>query len=216
MRSMVDYLGTESGTRELTALTVTKAEVGLGTNCYLLTCRATGARLMIDAAFDPETLLELCEGRLDAVVTTHQHWDHWQNALERVVAATGARTHAGAPDVEGIAVPTDVPLGDGDTVRFGAVELAVIRLTGHTPGSVALRYDDPHGHPHLFTGDSLFPGGVGNTFGDPAAFDSLYGDVVSKVFDRLPDDTWVYPGHGRDTTLGAERPALGQWRARGW
>jgi glyoxylase-like metal-dependent hydrolase (beta-lactamase superfamily II) len=88
----------------------------------------------------------------------------------------------------------------------------VIHLRGHTPGSLALLYQDAH----LFTGDSLFPGGVGNTQRDAARFEQLYTDVVERVFDRLPDETWVYPGHGKDTTLGAERPSLPEWRERGW
>jgi glyoxylase-like metal-dependent hydrolase (beta-lactamase superfamily II) len=92
----------------------------------------------------------------------------------------------------------------------------VIHLVGHTPGSIALLYDDPDGTPHLFTGDSLFPGGVGNTFGDGDAFESLINDVKTKVFDRLPDETWFYPGHGNDSTLGDERPHLAEWRKRGW
>ena len=92
----------------------------------------------------------------------------------------------------------------------------MIALAGHTPGSIALLYDDPSGHPHLFTGDSLFPGGVGNTRGDAERFQQLLGDVSTKIFDRLPDDTWFYPGHGNDSTLGAERPHLEEWRARGW
>jgi glyoxylase-like metal-dependent hydrolase (beta-lactamase superfamily II) len=91
----------------------------------------------------------------------------------------------------------------------------VIHLVGHTPGSIALLYDGPD-RPHLFTGDSLFPGGVGNTFGDRDNFVSLLNDVSTKLFDRLPDDTWVYPGHGKDTTLGTERPHLQEWRDRGW
>ena len=94
----------------------------------------------------------------------------------------------------------------------------MIALAGHTPGSIALLYLDPapEGHPHLFTGDSLFPGGVGNTFGDEAAFVQLIDEVETKVFQRLPDETWFYPGHGGDSTLGAERPHLGEWRTRGW
>ena len=92
----------------------------------------------------------------------------------------------------------------------------MIHLVGHTPGSIALLYGDPTGHPQLWTGDSLFPGGVGNTWGDPAAFASLFRDVSTKVFDRLPDDTWFYPGHGKDSNLGAERPHLSEWRDRGW
>jgi glyoxylase-like metal-dependent hydrolase (beta-lactamase superfamily II) len=91
----------------------------------------------------------------------------------------------------------------------------VIHLRGHTPGSVALLYRDPTGHPHLFTGDSLFPGGVGKT-SSPADVTSLINDVTSRIFDKLPDDTWFYPGHGDDSTLGAERPHLDEWRARGW
>lgn len=85
-----------------------------------------------------------------------------------------------------------------------------------TPGSIALVYDDPHGHPHVFTGDCLFPGGVGNTRKDPEAFASLIHDVETKIFEPLPDESWVYPGHGNDTTLGAERPHLPEWHARGW
>ncbi|MBM7774690.1 glyoxylase-like metal-dependent hydrolase (beta-lactamase superfamily II) [Actinokineospora baliensis] len=211
------YNGTAPGVRELPDVVIEKVSVGAGdNNCYLLRCRSTGQQLMIAAASEPERLLDLCGGRLDIVVTTHQHWDHWRDALPQVVAATGARTYAGAPDAPAIGVPTDVGLGDGDVITCGGFSLTVIRLTGHTPGSVALLYQDPHGHPHLFTGDSLFPGGVGNTFGDASAFDSLYHDVTTKLFDALPDETWVYPGHGRDTTLGAERPSLAEWRSRGW
>ena len=110
---------------------------------------------------------------------------------------------------------TDEPLDDGAAVPVGAAQLRVVTLVGHTPGSVALVYDDPAGHPHLFTGDSLFPGGPGRTTaaGD---FTSPDDDVEEKLFGELPDDTWFYPGHGNDSTLGAERPALSEWRARGW
>ena len=208
--------GGAPATRELAALTVTKVSVGpMDNNAYLLGCRATGELLLVDAANDASTLLRLVGERpLARVVTTHRHRDHWQ-ALAEVVDATGARTAAGADDVEGIPVPTAEPLTDGDTVAVGEVALSVIQLVGHTPGSVALLYDDPAGHPHLFTGDSLFPGGVGKTT-SPADFSSLLDDVEAKLFDRLPDDTWFYPGHGDDSTLGRERPALPEWRARGW
>ena len=94
--------------------------------------------------------------------------------------------------------------------------LTVIPVAGHTPGSICLLYDDPAGRPHLFTGDSLFPGGVGDTFGDADAFAQLIDEVETKIFDRLPDETWFYPGHGDDGRLGDERPQLGQWRDRGW
>ena len=132
------------------------------------------------------------------------------------MAATGATTFAGRLDAEGIPIVTDVLLDDGDEVAFGTITLRAVHLVGHTPGSIALVYDDPEGHPHVLTGDCLFPGGVGNTWEDPERFATLYEGVVTKLFDRLPDETWVYPGHGNDTTLGSERPQLSEWQARGW
>jgi glyoxylase-like metal-dependent hydrolase (beta-lactamase superfamily II) len=147
-------------------------------------------------------------------VTTHQHRDHWE-ALAAVVKATGAETVAGADDADGIPVATARQVHDGDVVPVGDVSLEVIHLVGHTPGSIALLYDDPSGPPHLWTGDSLFPGGVGKTW-SAADFSRLIEDVETKIFARLPDETWVYPGHGDDTTLGAERPHVAEWRARGW
>ncbi|WP_129839103.1 MBL fold metallo-hydrolase [Streptomyces sp. RFCAC02] len=209
--------GGPADVRELPDLVVSKLSVGpMDNNVYLLRCRATGAQLLIDAAAEPEALIGLIGASgLAAVVTTHAHRDHWQ-ALADVVRATGARTHAGRLDAPALPVPTDVLVDDGDEIAFGACRLTARHLTGHTPGSVALRYDDPEGHPHLFTGDCLFPGGIGNTRNDPAAFASLLHDVETKLFAPLPDETWVYPGHGADTTLGAERPALPAWRERGW
>jgi glyoxylase-like metal-dependent hydrolase (beta-lactamase superfamily II) len=202
--------------RELPYLIVTKIAVGpYDNNAYLLRCRNTGDQLLIDAAAEPETLLTLVGPDLATVVTTHQHGDHWQ-ALAEVVATTGARTAAGALDAEGIPVPTDVLLNDGDTINVGTAQLRAIHLVGHTPGSIALLYDDPKGHPHLFTGDCLFPGGVGNTQKDSERFTTLLDGVVGKIFDVLPDETWVYPGHGKDTTVGDERPHLAEWRERGW
>jgi glyoxylase-like metal-dependent hydrolase (beta-lactamase superfamily II) len=210
-------VGGPADVHELADLMISKVAVGpMDNNAYLLRCRATGEQLLIDAAADPDTLLQLIgDDSVTAVVTTHRHGDHWQ-ALEDVVRATGARTYAGRHDAEGIPVPTDVPVEDGDTIRVGRVELTVRHLVGHTPGSIVLVYDDPHGHPHVFTGDCLFPGGVGNTNKDPKAFTSLLDGVEEKLFAALPDETWVYPGHGKDTTLGEERPHLAEWRDRGW
>ncbi|TRV79116.1 MBL fold metallo-hydrolase [Streptomyces sp. 130] len=210
-------VGGPADVHELTDLMISKVAVGpMDNNAYLLRCRATGEQLLIDAADEAGTLLRLIgDDSILSVVTTHRHRDHWQ-ALAEVVAATGARTYAGRFDAEGIEVPTEVLVEDGDTIRVGEVALTARHLTGHTPGSITLLYDDPHGAPHLFTGDCLFPGGVGNTRKDPEAFASLLHDVETKLFAPLPDETWVYPGHGRDTTLGDERPHLPEWRARGW
>jgi glyoxylase-like metal-dependent hydrolase (beta-lactamase superfamily II) len=202
--------------RELADLVITKVAVGpMDNNAYLLRCRRTGEQLLVDAAADEHSLLSVIgPDGLARVVTTHRHADHWQ-ALEPVVAATGAQTLVGRNDAAGLPVDVEVPVADGDTVRVGECALEVIELVGHTPGSIALLYDDPDGNPHLFTGDSLFPGGVGRT-GSPEDFERLLGDVRTKLFDRLPDETWVYPGHGDDTTIGAERPHLQEWAARGW
>ncbi len=210
-------VGGPADVHELADLMISKVAVGpMDNNAYLLRCRATGEQLLIDAAAEAHTLLSLIgDDGIASVVTTHRHGDHW-GALQAVVDATGARTYAGALDAEGIPVATDVPLADGNTITVGRVELTARHLVGHTPGSIALVYDDPHGHPHVFTGDCLFPGGVGNTHGDAKAFANLIDDVEHKLFDQLPDETWVYPGHGNDTTLGAERPHLAEWRERGW
>jgi len=202
---------------ELPDLTITKVSVGpMDNNAYLLRCRATGEQVLIDAANEPDRLLALVgDAGLARVVTTHRHADHWQG-LGAVLAATGARTVAHPDDAAALPVRVDEPVVDGDTVPVGICRLEVIHVVGHTPGSIALLYRDPSGSPHLFTGDSLFPGGVGNTFGSASNFASLIHDVETKLFDRLPDKTRVYPGHGADTTLGRERPALPEWRIRGW
>lgn len=205
-----------AASKQLQDLTITKVSVGpMDNNAYLLRCGRTGEQLMVDAANDAERLLGVVgDAGLATVVTTHQHWDHHE-ALPEVLEATGAESVA-HPDDAGPLPRVTRTVTDGDTVWVGDCGLEVIHLVGHTPGSVALVYRDPAGHPHLFTGDSLFPGGVGNTFGNRENFESLINDVERKLFDRLPDDTWFYPGHGDDSTLGAERPSLPEWRARGW
>lgn len=202
--------------RELQDLVLTKFSVSdMANNVYLLRCRHTDDQLLVDAADDAPRILSIIGAAgLTRVVTTHQHWDH-HRALPEVVAATHAETIAGTDDASGLPVDVDRSVGDGDEITVGRSRLEVIHLAGHTPGSIALLYDDPHGTPHLFTGDSLFPGGVGKT-GSSADFTRLIGDVEGKVFDRLPDETWFYPGHGDDSTLGAERPHLHEWLQRGW
>lgn len=207
--------------RELANLTITKLAVDpkMANNCYLLTCRTTGSKVLIDAADDADSLLGLIGGSLDSVITTHQHWDH-HRALAAVVGATSASTIAGLPDAGAITEQTGVAVDrevlQGDTIAVGDCTLTVIAVAGHTPGSICLRYDDPRGHTHLFTGDSLFPGGVGATFGDAAAFVQLVDEVETKIFGTLSDETWFYPGHGGDSTLGVQRPHVSEWRERGW
>ncbi|MEV4748336.1 MBL fold metallo-hydrolase [Streptosporangium sp. NPDC049248] len=205
-------VGGPADLRELPGLTIAKLAVGpFDNNAYLLRCTRTGDGALIDAAAEPDRLLELIGDRpISKIITTHQHGDHWQ-ALAEVAGATGASVIAHPLDAPGLPVPVDLEVEHGEEITVGEVGLEVIHLRGHTPGSIALY------HPgHLFTGDSLFPGGVGNTNKDPERFARLFADVSERIFDRLPNDTWVYPGHGKDTTLGAERPHLPEWRERGW
>ncbi len=206
--------------RSLPGATIIKASVGpMDNNAYLVTCSQTGESLLIDAANDPDDLVKLvreCAPKLALIVTSHQHWDHWQ-ALEAVVDATGAPTATHELDAGPLPVKPDRLLADGDTVEVGNLTFRVIHLRGHTPGSVALALsgDAAGGVTQLFTGDCLFPGGVGKTW-EPGDFEQLLDDVAARVFDVYDDSTVVYPGHGDDTTLGAERPHLGEWRERGW
>lgn len=200
----------------------------MNNNIYLVTSKSDGAQLLIDAADDAPAIRGLIESSaadaavpatLTGIATTHQHWDHIR-ALQEMTATTGVRTLAGAEDAQGIlegsSVATDVPLGHGDTVEVGAVNLQCVHLRGHTPGSIAFVLRDSGGTVLIFSGDSLFPGGVGNTREDSLRFTSLLDDVTERIFGVYADEAIVLPGHGSSTTLGAERPHLDEWRSRGW
>jgi glyoxylase-like metal-dependent hydrolase (beta-lactamase superfamily II) len=210
--------GGPADVRELPGLTISKLAVSeMANNAYLLRDTATGEALLIDAAAEPDNLRDLIgDADLRTVVTTHGHWDH-HRALPEVVEATGAGTVAHPADAADLPVPVGRTVQHGDTVSVGEQTLEVVHLRGHTPGSIALVWRGPgDAGVHVFTGDSLFPGGVGNTQQDAARFASLIDDVEHRLFDVLPDEAWIYPGHGQDTTIGAERPHLQEWRARGW
>jgi len=219
-----NYTGhVEPGTaarRILPGATIIKASVGpMDNNAYLVTCSETGDTLLIDAANDADDLVDLVRKnapKLALIVTSHQHFDHWQ-ALEAVVDATGAPSAAHEIDADPLPVKPDRLLTGGDTIEVGKLTFDVIHLRGHTPGSVALALSGPAAGDatQLFTGDCLFPGGLGRTT-KPHEFDSLYRDITSRVFDVYPDSTVIYPGHGDDTTLGAERPHLEEWQERRW
>ena len=191
-------------------------------NVYLLTGNA-GDQLLVDAAAEPEAiagLLAASPGELRYVLTTHSHHDHI-GALAAVAAEhPEAEIIAGEADAAAITAATGVPIArrlkDGDVIALGGLELAVIGLRGHTPGSIALVHAEIGATPQLFTGDSLFPSGVGTTQKDPRRFASLLADVVARIFDAYPDESVVWPGHGRPTTLGTERPHLAEWSIRGW
>lgn len=184
-------------------------------NVYVVACTATSEALLVDAAARPDRLREAMEGfHVRAVVQTHGHWDHVR-AWEALAADPGLEVWGHPGDAEMFPADLDRRLEHGDVLEVGEVQVEVLHTPGHTPGSLLFlaRGDD---RLHLMTGDSLFPGGPGNTWGDPDKFAQLMDNLEERVFARLPDETWVYPGHGDDTTLGQERPSIPQWRARGW
>lgn len=197
-------------------------------NVYLVTSKDSGAQVLIDAAGGIRKIrrmLDLASNdasettRLSLVITTHSHYDHIR-ALRELVDETGVRTASGAADAAAIAGQTgirpDVQLKNRDIVAVEGFDLSVIHLRGHTPGSIALAYDPGPNLPiHLFTGDSLFPGGPGRTTNVPD-FTSLMDDLERRIFDVYGDDTLIHPGHGKPTTLGDERAHIPEWRERGW
>ena len=213
---------------DLPAVTVRRIAVSeMSNNVYLLTAKKSGVQVLIDAADEASTIREMiaaaaedtpCTPGVRAILTTHQHWDHTR-ALPELAGSTGAELAAGRDDAESIAsekaLTIDRRLVHGETVQYDGIGLDVIHLRGHTPGSVAFAYPVEDGPAHIFTGDSLFPGGVGKTW-NSEDFASLIDDVEARLFAQFDDDTIIHPGHGAPTTLGAERPQLAQWRERGW
>jgi glyoxylase-like metal-dependent hydrolase (beta-lactamase superfamily II) len=196
--------------RPVPGLLVAKMGLGpSGVNGYLLRCTRTEEQLLVDAADDVLFVAAIMGSRgLSTIVTTHGHPEHVR-ALADLEESTFARTVAHPEDAAALPVPPSHPVTDGDVVEVGDVRLTVLHLPGHTPGSIALLYSPPDGSaPHLFTGDALLPGGPGAT--DTAEQRELLLDALDRrVFGPLPDETWIYPGHGPDTTVGRERAA---WR----
>jgi glyoxylase-like metal-dependent hydrolase (beta-lactamase superfamily II) len=190
-------------------LIVRKIRVGdMENNTYLLECPVTHDALLIDACFEPDKILEESEGaKIVGIVQTHGHGDHVE-ALPELKDRLGVPVYAHPG--ESYPIDIDVELNDGDTLTFGEREAKVLHTPGHTPGGVCLLSGR-----HLISGDTLFPGGPGNTWGNKQLFDQVIDSVSKKLF-VLPEDTVVYPGHGADTTIGAEKPHLQEWIDRGW
>jgi len=190
-------------------LIVRKIEVGnMENNVYVLECPETHQALLVDGCFEADKILGGAEGaEIVAIVQTHGHMDHVQ-ALPELREKLGVPVAAHPGD--DYPVPIDRELADGDEIAFGERSAKVLHTPGHTPGGICLLVGG-----HLVSGDTLFPGGPGNTWGDAAAFDQIIGAIESKLF-VLPAETPVYPGHGRDTTIGAETPQLQQWKERRW
>jgi glyoxylase-like metal-dependent hydrolase (beta-lactamase superfamily II) len=181
-------------------------------NVFVIRCRETGDAVLIDAANEHEKLLELCtQLGVRRVLETHGHWDHIQAIpAMREAGYEVAVTAADAPRLKDVGY--DVFIDDAEVIEVGNLRLLAIHNPGHTEGSISFAVADT---PLLFTGDTLFPGGPGNTALEGGDFATIIQSIDNKLF-TFPPDTIVLPGHGLDTTIGAERPHLQTWVDRGW
>ena len=191
---------------------VHKVVVGpMDNNVYVLRCRATGDAVLLDAANDHERLLELCRTLgVRKVLETHGHWDHIQAVPE--LRDAGYSVHVTAQDAAMLPSYDEVLTHD-EVIEVGHLRLHTIHTPGHTPGSMCFKLD---GAPILFSGDTLFPGGPGNTTFEGGDFPTIISSIEDRLFSPLAADTIVLPGHGDQTTLGAESPNLQEWVDRGW
>src|SRR5579884_1265623 len=179
-------------------------------NVYILVDPATQDSVLFDAPTDAARILGALEGTtVRAILMTHGDQDHWQ-ALRGVKEATGAPIGVHPCDAPSLPIPPDFELHDGEDLTFGGVRLRALHTPGHTPGSMSFVTGDI-----LIAGDTLFPGGPGNTQRPIGDFNEIIQSIRDKLF-ALPDNTRVYPGHGTATTIGAERPQLQGWIERGW
>lgn len=179
-------------------------------NVFVVRCTRTGEAAIVDAANEHELLLEVSRATgVRRVLTTHGHWDH----IQAVTAMRDAGIDVGIAEADAAMLPSyDFTIPDDDVIEVGALRLHTIHTPGHTPGSTCFRLD---GHPVVFSGDTLFPGGPGNTTFENASFEEIIASIDRRLL-TLPSETLVLPGHGLDTTVGAERPHLDEWVERGW
>ena len=179
-------------------------------NVFVVRAKGSGAALIIDAANEHDLLLEVSRATgVRRVLTTHGHWDH----IQAVTALRNAGIEVGVAEADAAMLPSyDFTIPDDDTLTVGDLRLRSIHTPGHTPGSTCFLLE---GHPVLFSGDTLFPGGAGNTVTEGADFDQIINSIDRRLFTLAPE-TMVLPGHGLDTTVGTERPSLDSWIERGW
>jgi len=189
-----------------------KVVVGpMDNNVFVVRCRLSGEALLVDAANEHEQLLELCR-RLGVrkVVETHGHWDH----IQAVPQLRDAGYEVAVRTEDAAMLPAyDLLLEDDDVLKVGRLRLRTIHTPGHTPGSMCFLIE---GSPVLLAGDTLFPGGPGNTATELGDFPTIIDSIERRIFKTLAPETIVMPGHGLDTTIGTERPHLDEWVARGW
>jgi glyoxylase-like metal-dependent hydrolase (beta-lactamase superfamily II) len=179
-------------------------------NVFVVRSKADGDAVLVDAANEHELLLEVCKATgVRRVLTTHGHFDH----IQAVTALRDAGIDVGIAPEDAQMLPSyDFVIADEDVIEVGGLRLRTIHTPGHTPGSTCFLLE---GHPVVFSGDTLFPGGPGNTKFENASFDQIIESIDRRLF-TLPEEDLVLPGHGLDTTIGTERPHLDEWVARGW
>lgn len=179
-------------------------------NVFVIRDKASGDAVLVDAANEHELLLEVSRATgVRRVLTTHGHWDH----IQAVEALRDAGIDVGIATADAAMLPAyDFTIPDDDVIEVGRLRLRAIHTPGHTPGSTCFALE---GHPIVFSGDTLFPGGAGNTISDGASFEQIIASIDRRLF-TFPPETLVLPGHGLDTTIGTERPHLDEWLARGW
>ncbi len=180
-------------------------------NVYVLRCRRTGDAMLVDAANEHEALLEVCQRLgVNQVVETHGHWDH----IQAVPAVRDAGISVSVTAADAAMLPSyDLILEDDSVLQVGKLRVRTIATPGHTPGSICFAVE---GTPLLLTGDTLFPGGPGNTKFEGGDFPTIIRSIEQRLFARFSGETVVLPGHGSSTTIGAESPSLQEWVDRGW
>lgn len=183
----------------------------MANNVHVVRCRQTGEAILVDAANEHEVLLPMCQQLgVRRVVETHGHWDH----IQAVPAVRDAGYDVAVTAADAAMLPAyDQILEDDEVITVGRLRIRTLATPGHTPGSICFAVE---GTPLLFSGDTLFPGGPGNTTFPGGDFTAIIDSLHRKIFSVFDDATVVLPGHGEDTTVGAERPHLEEWAARGW
>ena len=195
-----------------TGLEVHRVVVGpYENNVFVVRCTATGEGVLIDAANEHDRLLELCRRLgVQTVLETHGHWDH----IQAIPAVREAGYRVGVTAEDAAMLPGyDYLLEDDTVIEVGRLRLRTLHTPGHTPGSMSFHVE---GTPLLFTGDTLFPGGPGATHFEGGDFDTIIESIENRMFKVFDGSTVVLPGHGLDTTIGAESPHLDEWIDRRW
>jgi glyoxylase-like metal-dependent hydrolase (beta-lactamase superfamily II) len=193
-------------------LEIHKLVVGpMDNNVFVLRCTHTGDAVLIDAANEHDKLLDMARAlNVGRVLETHGHWDH----IQAIPQMRDAGYSVGVTNEDSSMLDSyDEIIGDDEIIEVGDLRLRTIHTPGHTRGSICFRVE---GKPIVFSGDTLFPGGPGNTSFEGGDFPTIIRSIEDRLFAKLAPATLVLPGHGDDTTIGAESPHLQEWVDRGW